>query len=475
MSADQVSWRAPAATRAPAVARAGAEATADAAAGDRLLDRVRRSLAETGAEPTPARVAAVLRSQGRLMGDSAVLGVVEALRSELVGTGPLEPLLADPEVTDVLVTAPDQVWIDRGRGLERARVSFRDAAAVRRLAQRLATSAGRRLDDARPWVDARLADGTRLHAVLPPVAVGSTCLSLRVVRPRAFSLAELVAAGTVPQGGEWLLREVLEARLSFVVSGGTGSGKTTLLSTLLGLVGPHERIVLAEDSAELRPDHPHVVRLEARPANQEGVGSVDLRDLVRQALRMRPDRLVVGEVRGAEVTDLLAALNTGHEGGCGTVHANAAADVPARLEALGTTAGLDRAALHSQLAAALDVILHLVRGRDGQRRIAQIHVLERDAAGLVTTVPAAVWSGRCDARRTGTATAGGGFARGPGWDRLRTLCARSLGEDAGTLAPGGAEPGGRPAGSQNRTPEGRALPLRPDGGARAGSPVRSTS
>ncbi|MGY1437127.1 TadA family conjugal transfer-associated ATPase [Streptomyces reniochalinae] len=473
MTADQVTWRASAATRTPPVTGAGAGATEDAAAGDRLLDRVRRSLAETGAEPTPARVAAVLRSQGRLMGDSAVLGVVEALRSELVGTGPLEPLLADPEVTDVLVTAPDQVWIDRGRGLERARVCFRDAAAVRRLAQRLATSAGRRLDDARPWVDARLPDGTRLHAVLPPVAVGSTCLSLRVVRPRAFSLAELVAAGTVPPGGEWLLRTVLEARLSFVISGGTGSGKTTLLSTLLGLVGPHERIVLAEDSAELRPDHPHVVRLEARPANQEGVGSVGLRDLVRQALRMRPDRLVVGEVRGAEVTDLLAALNTGHEGGCGTVHANAAADVPARLEALGTTAGLDRAALHSQLAAALDVVLHLVRGRDGQRRVAQIHVLERDAAGLVTTVPAAVWSGRCEARPTGTATTGGGFARGPGWDRLRALCTRSLGEDGEILAPGGADPGGRPAAPRDRTAQGRALPLGPDGEPRAGSQVRS--
>ncbi|EFL24949.1 type II/IV secretion system protein, partial [Streptomyces himastatinicus ATCC 53653] len=301
------------------------------------------------------QVAAALREEGRLLGDTEVLGVVNALRSELVGTGPLEPLLAAPEVTDVLVTAPDEVWVDRGAGLERTAVTFADAAAVRRLAQRLAAVAGRRLDDARPWVDARLPDGTRLHAVLPPVAVGSTCLSLRVVRPRAFSLAELVAAGTVPPGGAELLRAMLDARLSYLVSGGTGSGKTTLLSTLLGLVGREERIVLAEDSAELRPDHPHVVRLETRPANQEGRGQVTLRDLVRQALRMRPDRLVVGEVRGPEVTDLLGALNTGHEGGCGTVHANTAGDVPARLEALGSTAGLDRAALHSQLAAALSV------------------------------------------------------------------------------------------------------------------------
>ncbi|MFI0210944.1 TadA family conjugal transfer-associated ATPase [Streptomyces diastaticus] len=318
-----------------------------------LLDAVRRHLAEEGAEPTEARVAQALREQGRMLGGAEVLRTAARLRSEIAGAGPLEPLLADPEVTDVLVCAPDRVWVDRGGGLELSGVRFADAEAVRGLARRLAAVAGRRLDDARPWVDARLPDGTRLHAVLPPVAVGCTCLSLRVVRPKAFTLAELVAAGTLPPGGDRLLAALVGARLSFLISGGTGSGKTTLLSALLGLVGPAERIVLAEDSAELRPDHPHVVRLETRPANQEGRGAVALDDLVRQALRMRPDRLVVGEVRGAEVLHLLAALNTGHQGGAGTVHANAAADVPARLEALGTAAGLDRAALHSQVAAAL--------------------------------------------------------------------------------------------------------------------------
>ncbi|WP_031077570.1 TadA family conjugal transfer-associated ATPase [Streptomyces sp. NRRL S-118] len=373
-----------------------------------LLEAVRQRLAESGTEPTPAGVAAALRAQGRLLGDAEVLGAAAELRCELVGTGLLEPLLADPAVTDVLVSAPDKVWVDRGAGLEPTDVVFPDAAAVRRLAQRLAAVAGRRLDDARPWVDARLPDGTRMHAVLPPVAVGSTCLSLRVVRPRAFSVGELVAAGTVPPGGDRVLRALVEARVSYLVSGGTGSGKTTLLSTLLGLVGERERIVLAEDSAELRPDHPHVVRLEARPPNQEGAGRVTLRDLVRQALRMRPDRLVVGEVRGAEVTELLAALNTGHEGGCGTVHANTAADVPARLEALGTAAGLDRAALHSQLAAGLSVVVHLARDRGGQRRIAEVHVLERDRQGLVMTAPALRW---------GT----DGFLYERGWERLRSL------------------------------------------------------
>jgi pilus assembly protein CpaF len=377
-----------------------------------LLDAVRQRLAESGAEPTPARVAAALRAQGRLLGDTEILGAAQELRSELVGSGPLEALLADPAVTDVLVAAPDRVWVDRGSGLELTGVTFPDVIAVRRLAQRLATVAGRRLDDARPWVDARLPDGTRMHAVLEPVAVGSTCLSLRVVRPKAFSLEELVAAGTVPPDGDRVLRALIDARMSFLVSGGTGSGKTTLLSSLLGLVGPAERIVLAEDSAELRPDHPHVVRLESRPPNQEGAGRVTLRDLVRQALRMRPDRLVVGEVRGAEVTELLAALNTGHEG-CGTVHANAAVDVPARLEALGTAAGLDRAALHSQLAAAVAVVIHLVRDRGGRRRVAEVHVLERDAAGLVVTVPALQWG--MD-----------GFLRGLGWERLRSMIGGSL-------------------------------------------------
>ncbi|NEA59464.1 TadA family conjugal transfer-associated ATPase [Streptomyces sp. SID13666] len=377
-----------------------------------LLDAVRLRLAEYSGDPTPSRVAAALRAEGRLLGDTEVLGVVTALRSEMVGAGPLEPLLADPDVTDVLVNGPDEVWVDRGHGLVRSDVGFADAAAVRRLAQRLATTAGRRLDDARPWVDARLPDGTRLHAVLPPVVVGSPCLSLRVVRARAFALDELIAAGTMDAETARLLRAVLDARLSFMISGGTGTGKTTLLSCLLGLVEPDLRIVLAEDSAELRPDHPHVVRLETRPANQEGAGLVELRDLVRQALRMRPDRLVVGEVRGPEVTELLAALNTGHEGGCGTIHANAAGDVPARLEALGSTAGLDRAALHSQLAAALSVVVHLARDRSGLRRVAEVHVLERRADGMVVTVPAVMRG------------AHGAGERGPGWDRLAGLCER---------------------------------------------------
>ncbi len=350
-----------------------------------LVDRVRRRLAGDDTAPDLQRLAAALRAEVRgPAGDEEMLRTLPQLRSELLGAGPLEPLLRDPMTTDVLVNSPTEVWVDRGSGLCRADVSFRDASEVRRLAVRLASAGGRRLDAAQPWVDVRLPDGTRLHAVLPPVASTGPYLSLRVLRPRAFTLPELIEAGTVDQVSAGLLRSIVEARLAFVVSGGTGCGKTTLLATLLSCVSGDERIVIVEDSGELQPAHPHVVTLEARQANIEGAGAVSLRDLVRQALRMRPDRLVVGEVRGAEVVDLLAALNTGHEGGAGTVHANSAGAVPARLEALAALGGMDRGALHSQLVAAVECIIHL--RRSGSRRfVAEVSVLQRlpDGVGVL--------------------------------------------------------------------------------------------
>ncbi|HSA51711.1 MAG TPA: ATPase, T2SS/T4P/T4SS family, partial [Yinghuangia sp.] len=251
----------------------------------------------------------------------------------------------------------------------------------------------------------------RLHAVLKPIAVRGTSLSLRVPRRTTMSLNDLVSCGALPPDCAELLRAMVAARVAFLISGGAGTGKTTLLGALLGTAHPAERLVLIEDSAELTPRHAHVVRLEARPPNIEGAGAVTLRDLVRQALRMRPDRIVVGEVRGAEVTELLASLNTGHEGGCGTIHANSASDVPARLEALAAPAGLTRAALHSQLAAALDVVVHVVRDRDGLRRVAEIHVLERDGQGYVAPTPALLLD-RSNSPRTG-----------PGYPRLAALLA----------------------------------------------------
>ncbi|MEW2356503.1 TadA family conjugal transfer-associated ATPase [Spirillospora sp. NPDC029432] len=354
-----------------------------------LSAAVRGRLATTAAEPTPGRVAAALRAEERLLGDREVLALADELRAEFVGAGPLEPLLRSPDVTDVLVNGPTEVWVDTGAGLTRTATRFPDEAALRRLAQRLTAAAGRRLDDASPYADARLPGGIRLHAVLPPIAPNGTCLSLRLPRRRAFTLDELVAAGTVPPAGAGLLSAVVTARAAFLVTGGTGTGKTTLLSTLLSMADPGERLVLVEDSAELSPDHPHVVRLEARPPNVEQAGGVTLHDLVRQALRMRPDRLVVGEVRGSEVASLLNALNTGHEGGCGTLHANTAADVPARLEALGCAAGLSREAVHSQAAAALDLVIHMTRAPNGgPRRISEIRLLTRAPDGYVTATPA---------------------------------------------------------------------------------------
>ena len=343
------------------------------------LERVRRRLVDTGAPPGRATIAALVRQDsGGLAGHGQVLGLVREAESELAGAGRLQPLLQQPGVTDVLVNAPDSVWVDRGSGLQRSAVRFSDEAAVRGLAQRLAALAGRRLDDSSPYVDAALPDGTRLHAVLPPVASGGTCLSLRTFTARAFTIADLEAAGTLRSGSAGLLRAIIRARAAFLVSGGTGSGKTTLLTTMLGLVDPRERLILVEDATELRPAHPHVVRLTARPPNVEGAGEVSLRDLVRQALRMRPDRLVVGEVRGAEVVELLTALNTGHAGSGGTLHANSAAQLPARLEALGGLGRLDRHAVRSQVAAALQVAVHLDRRPGGGRVLTEIGVFRRD-------------------------------------------------------------------------------------------------
>lgn len=371
-----------------------------------LVDRVRRRLIDGGAgvAPSAARVAELLRAEGLAVGDESLLRLVSELRDEFTGSGPLQPLIRDPAVTDILVNAPDEVWLDRGAGLERSSVIFPDASSVLLLAQRLAAAAGRRLDEAAPFVDAQLPDGPRLHAVIPPIAEGCTSISLRIPRRRAFTLDDLVAAGTVDAVIASWLQAIIDARLAFLITGGTGSGKTTVLSTLLGLVPATDRLVIVEDSAELRPRHPHVVRLAARPPNVEGAGSVTLRDLVRQALRMRPDRVVVGEVRGAEVVDLLAALNTGHEGGCGTVHANSPEDVPARLEALGLMAGLPRDAVHSLVAAGLHVIIHVERRRT-DRRLSALHVID-EHAGRARAVPVLV-------------RAPHGWQVGPGYEPLR--------------------------------------------------------
>ncbi|WP_263250523.1 TadA family conjugal transfer-associated ATPase [Saccharopolyspora rosea] len=349
-----------------------------------LVERVRNRLVGSGVPVTSASVASAVREEsGGIVADGDVLAALRSLQAEFRGAGVLEPLLREPDVADVLVTGPDDVWVDRGDGLVRAPVRFPGEDAVRRLAQRLAMAMGRRLDDAQPWVDAWLPredDGAavRLHAVLPPVAAGGTCLSLRVLRPTAHDLGTLRRGGAFDEDIAEVLRAIVATRLALLVVGGTASGKTTLLAAMLGEVPGTERIVCVEEAAELRPRHPHVVRLLTRPPNVEGAGEIRVRDLVRQALRMRPDRLIVGEVRGPEVCELLAALNTGHEGGGGTLHANSPQEVPARMEALAALGGLSREALHSQLGAAVQVVLHVRRTAARGRHLAGIGVVRRD-------------------------------------------------------------------------------------------------
>ncbi|MFI9641338.1 TadA family conjugal transfer-associated ATPase [Micromonospora sp. NPDC051925] len=356
---------------------------------DGFAARVRQRMADSATPVTPAAIVSAVRAEpsAAVLGDTAVLRIADRVHDDLVGAGPLAPLLDDPEVTDVLVNGV-RVWVDRGAGLHQVAVPLGSVDDVRRLAQRLTAAAGRRLDDGTPYADARLPDGTRLHAVLPPVATDGPYLSLRTFRHRPFTLDELVQQGTVPHSVAPVLAALVAARLAYLVTGGTGSGKTTLLNTMLGLVPVTERIVLVEDAAELHPVHPHVVGLQARTANVEGAGVVGLSELVRQALRMRPDRLVVGECRGAEVVDLLAALNTGHDGGAGTLHANTPADVPARLEALGLLGGLPRAALHAQVTAALQVLVQVRRGPHGRLLESICLLLAEGPDRLVTVVPA---------------------------------------------------------------------------------------
>jgi len=361
-----------------------------------------------GRAPTEGLVAEVLDDEAVLLGHEGIAFARSELAAQVLGAGPLDPLLSDPAVTDVLVNGAAGVWVDRGAGLSRADVQVGDDAAVRRLAVRLAGMAGRRLDDTSPYVDGLLPGGVRLHAVLPPIAAEGPHISLRVPRRTAPRLAELGRWGAFEQAWLPVLTALVERRCSFVISGGTGSGKTTLLGALLGEVDDTERIVIVEDVRELAVAHPHVVRLQSRPPNVEDRGEIGLTALVRQSLRMRPDRLVVGEVRGAEVREMLTALNTGHDGGCGTLHANTSADVVARFEALGALAGLNPAAVHAQLFSAIQVVVH-VRRVGSARFVDTIGVLERDEMGKPHVLPA-----------LGGSAVGGG-ALGPGWLTLAAL------------------------------------------------------
>ncbi|WP_240898106.1 TadA family conjugal transfer-associated ATPase [Agromyces luteolus] len=304
-------------------------------------------------------------------GAPGALRAVEAIAPDVTALGPLAPFASDPGVTDLFVNGERGLWIDRGLGPEHHGGWRADEGEVRALAVHLIARGGRHIDEATPAVDVRLGDGIRVHAVLPPLSVSGTLLSVRVPRAAGSRLGALARSGMFDGEQERRLRDAVTQRRNLLITGAGGTGKTTLLGALLAEAPPGDRIVLLEDVSELRPAHPHVVSLEARQANLEGSGRIGLDVLLREALRMRPDRLVVGECRGPELRDLLSALNTGHDGGAGTLHANSLADVPARLEALGATTGMTARAVARQAVSAFDVIVHLER-IDGRRRVAGI-------------------------------------------------------------------------------------------------------
>ena len=321
----------------------------------------------------------------RLVGERAVLlgeedreVLVARVLRDTVGLGPLEDLLADPTVEEVMVNGPDLVYVERAGRIEPADAAFADEEELRNAIERILAPLGRRLDELSPMVDARLADGSRVNAVIPPLALDGPALSIRRFGAQRPGPRELLELGTLTGAQLGQLEAAVGERRSILVSGGTGSGKTTLLGALSGFIAPSERLVTIEDAAELRLRSRHVVRLESRPPGVEGRGEVTIRDLLRNALRMRPDRIVIGEVRGAEALDLLTALNTGHRGALSTVHANSPEDALARLETLALMAGLGlpHAAIAAQVRSGIDLVVHIERRTDGSRRVSEIAAVE---------------------------------------------------------------------------------------------------
>jgi len=343
----------------------------------RRLIEARREAAAAGEAPdgdVAGQVRELVEVEAALLGPGDREELVARIMRDTVGLGPLEELLADPTVEEVMVNGPHRVYVERGGRIEETEARFADEEELRNAIERILAPLGRRIDELSPMVDARLPDGSRVNAVIPPLAVDGPALSLRrfgVERPGPRELLEL---GTLSKAQLDLLERAVGERRSILVSGGTGSGKTTLLNALSGFVADGERLVTIEDAAELRLQRRHVVRLESRPAGIEGRGEVTIRDLLRNALRMRPDRIVIGEVRGAEALDLLTALNTGHSGALSTVHANSPVDALARLEVLALMAdlGLPHEAIAAQVRGGIDLVVQLERRADGSRRVSEI-------------------------------------------------------------------------------------------------------
>ncbi|HVW17579.1 MAG TPA: CpaF family protein [Solirubrobacteraceae bacterium] len=349
----------------------------------------RLSQADIDPEALRTRVAATIRAEleteaGLVRSDRDRL--VGEIADEVLGHGPLERLLADASISEIMVNGHADVWIERDGRLEPSPVRFVDEAHLRRIVGKMVAAVGRRVDEASPMVDARLPDGSRVNAILPPLSLSGPLVTIRKFTRNDLGLEDFTRLGTLTPESAELLRRAVQAELSILVSGGTGAGKTTLLNALSSEIGPDERIVTIEDAAELRLRQRHVLRLESRPANTEGEGEVTIRDLVRNALRMRPDRIIVGEVRGAEALDMLQAMNTGHEGSLTTLHANSARDALSRVETMVLMAGFDLPvrAIRQQVSSALDLIVHLERAHDGARRVVSIAEVQGMEGDVIT-------------------------------------------------------------------------------------------
>src|SRR4051812_1200778 len=355
----------------------------DAVAAD-LRERLLAGAAD-GAEPEalPDRIRSLVDREAGVLDEGRRAQLAARIAERAFGLGPLEPLLADPAVEEVMVSGTAPAWVERGGRLERTEARFGSEQELRDAIERILAPLGRRVDDAEPLCDARLPDGSRVNVVLPPLALDGPALTIRRFRRHGFSAEDLVANDTLPRALLELLARAVRTRCTVLVCGGTGSGKTTMLNTLSSFIGAGERVVTIEDAAELRLRQPHVVRLEARPPNVEGNGEVTIRRLVRNALRMRPDRIVVGEVRGPEALDMLTALTTGHDGSLCTVHAGSPAEALRRVEVLALMAdiGLPHAAIREQVADAFDLVVCQSRLSDGTRRVTSVAEVVRIAAG----------------------------------------------------------------------------------------------
>jgi pilus assembly protein CpaF len=312
--------------------------------------------------------------------------VLKHIEDEVMGLGPLESLLADKKVADILVNGANQVYVERRGRMELTDVKFNDDAHLLHIIDRIVSSVGRRVDESSPMVDARLKDGSRVNAIIPPLAIDGPTLSIRRFAVERLKMEELIAYGSINQAAADVLRGVVAGRLNVLISGGTGAGKTTLLNVLSGFIPSTERIITIEDSAELQLQQPHVVRLETRPPNIEGKGEINQRDLVRNSLRMRPDRIVLGEVRGPEALDMLQAMNTGHDGSLTTVHANTPRDALGRIESMVSMSGINfpTKVLREQISSAIDVVVQIARHEDGKRRVTSIQEINGMEGDVIT-------------------------------------------------------------------------------------------